>query len=102
MLPPQPEGLPEPQARVEEQEREQVGARILRLNPDAVIAYRALAASYAQLGRIDEARAALAEVLRIDPDRTLEKVKRTITDLGFDPDVIEHQIDGLRKAGLPE
>ncbi len=74
----------------------------VRLNPDAVIAYRALAASYAQLGRIDEARAALAEVLRIDPDRTLEKVKRTITDLGFDPDVIEHQIDGLRKAGLPE
>ncbi len=74
----------------------------VRLNPDAFIAYRALAASNGQLGRIDEARAALAELLRIDPDLTLEQRKQRFADLGFDPDVIEHQNDGLRKAGLPE
>ncbi len=83
----------------------------VRLNPDAVVPYLgltwsyaqlALAASNAQLGRIDEARAALAEVLRIDPDLTLEKRKRQLADLSFDPDVIEHSNDGLRKAGLPE
>ncbi len=42
-----------------------------------------------------------AEVLRIDPNLTLEKRKRQLAALGFDPDVIGHIIDGLRKAGLP-
>ncbi len=74
----------------------------IRVNPDAVVAHSALAASNAQLGRIDEARAALAEVLRIWPDHTLEKNKRQLVDFGFDADVIDHSIDGLRKAGLPE
>ena len=74
----------------------------VRLNPDAFIVHRALAASNAQLGRIDEARAALAEVLRLDPNLTLEKVKRQTAAVGWDPDVIEPYIAGLRKAGLPE
>ncbi len=44
----------------------------------------------------------MAGVLRIAPDLTLEKRKRRGADLGVDPDFIEHMIDGLRKAGLPE
>ena len=46
----------------------------------------------------------MAEALRIDPDLTLEKVKRRNANLNpdADPDFTERQIDGLRKAGLPE
>jgi tetratricopeptide (TPR) repeat protein len=60
--------------------------------------------SYAQLGRVDEARAAVAQALRIDPELTLEKVKgeNARVNPDFDPDFTERQIDGLRKAGLPE
>ncbi len=83
----------------------------VRLNPDAAVAYPGLTVSYAQLalassngqlGHIDEAGAAQAEVLRIDPGLTLEKFKLQLADLDFDPDVIERRLDGLRKAGLPE
>jgi tetratricopeptide (TPR) repeat protein len=76
----------------------------VRENRDTELAYRALAASYAQLGRVDEARAAVAQALRIDPELTLEKVKgeNARVNPDFDPDFTERQIDGLRKAGLPE
>jgi len=88
----------------------QISDEVLGGSPSSVTisgseyAYRALAASYGQLGRIDEARAAVAEMLRIDPDLTLEKVKGEDLRVNpnFDPDFIERQIDGLRKAGLPE
>ena len=43
---------------------------------------------------------ALGEQLRIHPDLTLEEVRGEI--VGFDPDFIEREIDGLRRAGLPE
>ena len=57
--------------------------------------------SYAQLDRIDEARAAVAEELRITPDLTLEKVKRQIAAFNPDADFIELH-HALRKAGMPE
>jgi TolB-like protein/Tfp pilus assembly protein PilF len=74
----------------------------IQINPDSDSSYRSLAVGYAQLGRIDEARAAVAEALRIDPDLTLEKVKRQRLDFGLASDFIEREIDALRKAGLPE
>jgi adenylate cyclase len=55
-----------------------------------------LAASYALLGRIEEARSALG-------DRGLfsvERVRRIL--LAADPDVRDRLIDGLRKAGMQE
>ncbi len=63
-----------------------------------------IVASYGQLGRIDEGRAALAEQLRIEPDLTLEKIKRewVFFNPDFNSDVFEREIDGLRNAGLPE
>ncbi len=64
------------------------------------MAYRTLAASYAQLGRLDEARAALEEELRLEPDLTLEKVRGQLRT--SDPDFLERWLDGLRKAGLKE
>jgi tetratricopeptide (TPR) repeat protein len=57
--------------------------------------YLELAAAYALNGKMDEAKAALAEARRLNPDLT---VKRTI-DIW--PNV-PAMFDGLRKAGLPE
>ena len=60
-----------------------------------------LAATYAQLGNIEQARAEAAEVLRIEPKYTIEGTQARLS--GFKrPEDAEHFFDGLRKAGLPE
>ena len=59
-----------------------------------------LAATYAQLGRLEEARAEAAEVLRLDPSWTSSTIFRKGGYL-IDEDV-DHLVDGLHKAGLPE
>jgi adenylate cyclase len=53
-----------------------------------------LPAAYALAGKMDEAKSALAEARRRDPELT---IKRLIE--GQAPDAL---VDGLRKAGLPE
>jgi adenylate cyclase len=60
-----------------------------------------LAATLAQLGRLDEAHAEAAEVLRIDPKFTIDGTARRLT-LNKRPEYTEHLFHGLRKAGLPE
>ena len=57
-----------------------------------------LAASYAQLGRLDEARAQVAEVLKINPDFSIATFTKTQTYKN--PTDLEHFLDGLRIAGL--
>jgi len=59
-----------------------------------------LACAYAQSGQLEEARAAAAQVLRINPGFTIESSKRT--RVYKDPKDLKHYIDGMRKAGLPE
>jgi adenylate cyclase len=59
-----------------------------------------LAATFAQLGRLEEARAEAAEVLRIDPDWTSSSVFRKGGYLR-DEDV-DHLTAGAHIAGLPE
>jgi adenylate cyclase len=59
-----------------------------------------LASAYAQAGHLEEARAAAAEVLRLNPSFTIESWKRLA--VYKDPKDVEHYLDGLRKAGLPE
>jgi adenylate cyclase len=59
-----------------------------------------LASAYAQLGQLEEARKEAAEVLRINPGFTIEGYKRLLPYK--DPKDVEHRLDGLRKAGLPE
>ena len=59
-----------------------------------------LASAYAQSGQLGEARAEAAEVLRINPALTIESWKRVV--VYKDPNDLEHRVDGLRKAGLPE
>ncbi len=68
--------------------------------PDLRITHLWLAAAYAQLGRLDEARAAADEVLRIEPDFAIERWKRTAVYKR--PEDSERLFDGIRKAGLPD
>jgi adenylate cyclase len=60
-----------------------------------------LAATYAQMGRMDEARAEAAKVLRILPAYTITGTGTRIMGFKFAKDNKHHR-DGLRKAGLPE
>jgi adenylate cyclase len=64
--------------------------------------HRLLAASYAQLGRLDKARVHKKEILKLDPQFTLSKFRTYCKRLLRNETDIEHYIDGLRKAGLPE
>jgi adenylate cyclase len=72
---------------------------VLRL-PDMQLPHLWLASAYAQLGQLEEARKEAAEVLRISPGFTIERWKRI--GVFKDPKDVEHRIDGMRKAGLPE
>jgi len=74
--------------------------RALAHDPRGDLAYRTLAASYAQLGRVGEAQDALEEELRLDPGLSLRKVRQQ--NPTTDPDFLARWLDGLRKAGLPE
>jgi adenylate cyclase len=59
-----------------------------------------LAATYAQLGHLEKARAEVAEMLRLHPGFTIAGMVR-ISPLKQARDR-KHYHDGLRKAGLPE
>jgi len=63
-------------------------------------AHMGLAATYVGLGRIDEARAHAAQLLKIDPSFSLDKARKMISFK--DPAHFERALDTLRQAGLPE
>ena len=66
--------------------------------PNILTAHLLLASAYSELGQIAEAQAAAAEVLRINPQFSLEvhKQREPIKD----PAVLERHIAALRKVGL--
>jgi TolB-like protein/DNA-binding winged helix-turn-helix (wHTH) protein/predicted Zn-dependent protease len=66
--------------------------------PNNLGAHLALAAVYSELGKDAEARAAAAEVLRINPNYSLEVARQRSPDK--DPAAVERRIAALRKAGL--
>ncbi|WGS20125.1 MULTISPECIES: adenylate/guanylate cyclase domain-containing protein [unclassified Bradyrhizobium] len=59
-----------------------------------------LAATYAQLGRMEDARAEASEVLRLNPRYSISGTQKQVSILKRAED-LEHLVDGLRKAGLP-
>jgi uncharacterized protein HemY len=59
-----------------------------------------MAASYALLGREQEAQRSLQEVLRLQPGQRLSNVAETVAL--SDPDTLARYCEGLRRAGLPE
>jgi adenylate cyclase len=71
--------------------------RIIR-KPDTDISRVLLAACYGYLGRVEEAQALWQEVLRINPDYSLEHRRRFMPYK--DPADFERLVEGLRKAGV--
>ena len=59
-----------------------------------------LTASYAHLGLLDRARTSAEEILRLHPDFTLAQV--ALTEPFQDQADLDHLLDGLRKASLPD
>jgi tetratricopeptide (TPR) repeat protein len=74
--------------------------RSLQRNPSWFLSYLVLAASCALLGRVEEARAAVRELLRLNSNFSLAGVKPFLS--AAEPASAQRAIDGLRKAGLPE
>jgi tetratricopeptide (TPR) repeat protein len=66
--------------------------------PNILGAHLLLAAAYSELGKDAEARADAAEVLRINPNYSLEVARQR--SLHKDPAMLELGIAALRKAGL--
>lgn len=58
-----------------------------------------IAASYAQLGLTQEARKAIGRMLGIKPDHSIELFVADNPEM--DEKVLDHFVEGLRKAGLP-
>ena len=61
--------------------------------------YMARAASYAQLGRMEEAQEEIAQMLAVDPNFARD-IWEQFRKFNFPDENIEAYIDGLRKAGL--
>ena len=75
--------------------------RSLKQRNDWIDAWLTLAASYAHLGRMDEARAAVEELLQNHPEFSLSTAKLLVAAAGA-PELNERWLDGLRRAGLKE
>jgi adenylate cyclase len=73
------------------------GKKALRQNPSYSPAHRCLASAFAHLGRETEAREAAARLLEVDPEFT---IGASVARGGQSNAKL--QIEGLRKAGLPE
>jgi TolB-like protein/cytochrome c-type biogenesis protein CcmH/NrfG len=84
-----------------EQYRESIefDRRALRERPNFVITLRFIAASHAMLGEVNEARAAVAELLRMQPNCSIRYVN-SLPQYARPSDQVRF-IGALRKAGLP-
>ena len=74
--------------------------RAVEANPQFLRGHLLLAATYGQLGRIEDAEWEAQEALVLLPELTLRQ-RRAIVPYKKQADV-ERYIDGLRKAGIPE
>ncbi|WDZ79711.1 adenylate/guanylate cyclase domain-containing protein (plasmid) [Ensifer adhaerens] len=73
---------------------------LLEKMADLGSAYRLLAATYAQLGRLEEARRAADELLKLNPEFSIERYGSRAPYR--DEALLARYVEGLRLAGLPE
>jgi tetratricopeptide (TPR) repeat protein len=71
--------------------------KALQSEPNNQFAYMHMAISYIRLGREGEARAAAAEIRRINPKFSLERYAKV---LPFTQPLADRIVEDLRKAGL--
>jgi len=72
--------------------------RVLLLNPNDFVAHLELAKIYDELGREEEARAEVAEALKLNPQYSLEALRERHPYK--DPAALERYLAAMRKAGL--
>jgi len=77
----------------------QAAYKSVRANPAHSITYVQLTAALAKLGRMDEAKAAAAKVLELQPNF---RFSRQFAGVGCDPTLAVSLGEALRAAGLPE
>ncbi len=71
----------------------------LKINlPGYFATHMALAAAYGQLGELDAASKAVRELLTLLP--SFAAIARPVLAVWLDPELVDHYVDGLRKAGL--
>jgi len=68
--------------------------------PNDIFSHILLAATYIEFGRVEDAQASAAEILRIKPNFTLEWLAKMLP--WKNKDDLNRLIEDLRKAGLPE
>jgi tetratricopeptide (TPR) repeat protein len=68
--------------------------------PQRIAGHRGLATAYIHLGRKEQARSEMAEVLRLFPEYSLEVYRKKALRTHMDPAVVESDIEALREAGL--
>jgi tetratricopeptide (TPR) repeat protein len=77
--------------------------RAVETNRNYPIAYFYLAAAFAQLGRLDEARSAVQAGLALNPSFTIRRFRSSARS---DNPTVRAQgrrlVEGMRKAGVPE
>ena len=73
--------------------------KVVESNPSFVQGHKLLAAAYGQVGKVEDAEWEAEEVLTLLPDFSIEEESRRAP---YRSPGLEHYIDGLRKAGLPE
>lgn len=73
--------------------------RVLAERPSTAWVYRNLASALAGAGRMDEAREAYAEVLRIYPNLTAAKFRQAMV---FTETTLDRMVGQLKKLGLPD
>lgn len=74
--------------------------RCLQGECEPLTAHMGLAATYIGLGRIEEARSHVTELLKIAPDLSVDNARKMFSFK--DPAHVERCLDALRRAGLPE
>ena len=87
-----------------EEAAETFGAALKRIENEKNSSIRGyfyqLAATYAMMGRIEEAKACLAKVLEINPKTSVEELAKS--QLYRHPKYTEQFLEALRRSGLPE
>jgi TolB-like protein/class 3 adenylate cyclase/Tfp pilus assembly protein PilF len=83
-----------------EEEAVRLWERARSANPDLIFARVALASHYEQRDRREEARAAVEEILRVNPELTAEQAA-SLAYAGSDSDYFAEVEASLRRAGLP-
>lgn len=88
------------QALYELRRYDEAAAAFERMTAPPLYVYQCRASCYAQAGRTEDARAMTTEVLNREPRFTLRRY--AMTEPFQSQASLDHLIDGLRKAGLPD